>query len=201
MTCSRIITSMGSGQRRRSIRTLIGTSAAIEGSSKQGFCGWSHAAKCTTQQTRPLSSTDPCRDRSSFNRTRNIPSRNSNYREKHTHATANPLVSGKKKPTASGWQKPVVSSSLSLSSFVDPKNPGETSASTIAERISISLSSPLETNVSISENTVGVDMEELLKLASKKTTPLSLKDMYKYAIVDAENQEQRIRNAQFLHSE
>jgi len=44
-------------------------------------------------------------------------------------------------------------------------------------------------------------MEELLKLASKKTTPLSLKDMYKYAIVDADNLEQRIRNAQFLHSE
>eukprot|EP00536_Pseudo-nitzschia_multiseries_P017251 jgi/Psemu1/248025/estExt_Genewise1.C_14510011 len=44
-------------------------------------------------------------------------------------------------------------------------------------------------------------MEELLKLASKKTTPLSLKDMYKYAIVDADNREQRIRNAQFLHAE
>lgn len=44
-------------------------------------------------------------------------------------------------------------------------------------------------------------MEELLELASKKTTPLSLKDMYKYAIVDANNMEQRIRNAQFLHAE
>lgn len=194
MTCSRIITTMGSG-RRRSIRTLIGTSTTIEGTSTQGIYGWSNAVQCTTKQTRSLSS-----DRS-LNRTRQFSSRSANRREKHTHATANPLVSGKKKPTASGWQKPVVSSSLSLSSYVDPKNPREASASTIAERISISLSSPLETNESVSENTVGVDMEELLKLASKKTTPLSLKDMYKYAIVDAENREQRIRNAQFLHSE
>ena len=200
MTCSRIITTMGSG-RRRSIRTLIGTSTTMEGTSKQGICGWSNAVKCTTKQTRSLSSADPCRDRSSLNRTRQFSSRSANRREKHTHATANPLVTGKKKATASGWQKPVVSSSLSLSSYVDPKNPREASASTIAERISISLSSPLETNESVSENTVGVDMEELLQLASKKTTPLSLKDMYKYAIVDAENREQRIRNAQFLHSE
>jgi len=44
-------------------------------------------------------------------------------------------------------------------------------------------------------------MEELLELASKKTTPLSLKEMYKYAIVDADNREQRLRNARFLHSE
>ena len=193
MTCSRIITTMGSG-RRRSIRTLIGTSTTMEGTSTQGIYGWSNAVQCTTKQTRSLSSADPCR-------ARQFSSRSANRREKHTHATANPLVSGKKKTTASGWQKPVVSSSLSLSSYVDPKNPREASASTIAERISISLSSPLETNESVSENTVGVDMEELLKLASKKTTPLSLKDMYKYAIVDAENREQRIRNAQFLHSE
>ena len=48
---------------------------------------------------------------------------------------------------------------------------------------------------------VGVDMEELLKLALSKVTPLSLKDMYKYAIVDVDNPEQRIRNAQFLHNE
>lgn len=118
---------------------------------------------------------------------REIPSRKIALRYTHTHATANPIVSRNKKSTASGWTKPVVSSSFS-----------DLSSTSSDETMSISLSSPLET---ISENTVGVDMEELLKLASKKTTPLSLKDMYKYAIVDSDNREQRIRNAQFLHSE
>lgn len=45
-----------------------------------------------------------------------------------------------------------------------------------------------------------VDMEELQNLASMRCTPLSLKDMYKYA-VDFSNSEQRLRNAQFLHKE
>jgi pyruvate dehydrogenase kinase 2/3/4 len=45
-----------------------------------------------------------------------------------------------------------------------------------------------------------VDMEELQQLASMRCTPLSLKDMYKYA-VDFNDQEQRLRNAQFLHKE
>jgi pyruvate dehydrogenase kinase 2/3/4 len=48
--------------------------------------------------------------------------------------------------------------------------------------------------------TLKVDMEELKKLASMRCTPLSLKDMYKYA-VDVSNSEQRLRNAQFLHKE
>lgn len=43
-------------------------------------------------------------------------------------------------------------------------------------------------------------MEELQKLASQRCTPLSLKDMYKYA-VDFRDEEQRLRNAQFLHRE
>ena len=43
-------------------------------------------------------------------------------------------------------------------------------------------------------------MVELQKLASQKCTPLSLKDMYKYA-VDVNDLAQRLRNAQFLHRE
>ena len=43
-------------------------------------------------------------------------------------------------------------------------------------------------------------MEALESLASMRCTPLSLKDMYKYA-VDFSNSEQRILNAQFLHKE
>lgn len=46
-----------------------------------------------------------------------------------------------------------------------------------------------------------VDMEELKDLASKRCTPLSLKDMYKYAVVDADKPDQRLLNAQFLHKE
>jgi pyruvate dehydrogenase kinase 2/3/4 len=45
-----------------------------------------------------------------------------------------------------------------------------------------------------------VNMQELQQLASMRCTPLSLKDMYKYA-VDFNDQEQRLRNAQFLHKE
>ena len=44
-----------------------------------------------------------------------------------------------------------------------------------------------------------VDMEELQHLASLRCTPLSLRDMYKYAV--GTDQKQRIRNAQFLHRE
>jgi hypothetical protein len=46
-----------------------------------------------------------------------------------------------------------------------------------------------------------VDMEELHQMASKRCTPLSLKDMYKYAVKDVDNPEQRMWNAQFLHRE
>lgn len=44
------------------------------------------------------------------------------------------------------------------------------------------------------------DMEEIQDLATMRCTPLSLKDMYKYA-VDFGNSEQRLLNAQFLHKE
>ena len=257
MTCSRILTTIGSSQRRRSIQSLVGASTK-EGTTKRGIGNrslpstassylstasptrflmspmivdqsqsdhpnhlrlnqplhqkngqqrkftsvFSNIVECSTQQNLTLSSTNICLVsgvRELTSASKQLSSRNTTL---HTHATANPLVAGNKKPPASGWKKPIVSSSLSLSSYVEPTNPSDSSASASAETMSISLSSsPSEATATISENTVGVDMEELLKLASKKTTPLSLKDMYKYAIVDADNREQRIRNAQFLHSE
>jgi hypothetical protein len=46
-----------------------------------------------------------------------------------------------------------------------------------------------------------VDMDDLREMASKRCTPLSLKDMYKYAVKDVNNPEQRLWNAQFLHKE
>mmetsp|Transcript_23693 Transcript_23693/g.56097 ORF Transcript_23693/g.56097 Transcript_23693/m.56097 type:complete len:654 (+) Transcript_23693:234-2195(+) len=120
-------------------------------------------------------------------------------RQAHTHAAAHRLVAKKRKPTASGWKKPIVSSSSGVRSLSEPTNPNDASASTTTKYVESETTSPDFESMSV--NTVGVDMEELLKLASKKTTPLSLKDMYKYAIVDSSNREQRIRNAQFLHSE
>jgi len=102
----------------------------------------------------------------------------------------------------SGWKKPIVSSSsssLALSSVVQSSS--LTLSSSIAMPGPTPLSPAAENNTPSLLETVGVDMEELLKLASKKITPLSLKEMYKYAIVDADNREQRIRNAQFLHLE
>lgn len=50
------------------------------------------------------------------------------------------------------------------------------------------------------DSSVKVDMSELMEFAHKRCTPLSLKDMYKYA-VDFRNLDQRLRNAQFLHKE
>jgi len=123
------------------------------------------------------------------------------YRKAHTQTAAHLLVARKKKPTASGWKKPIVSSSPAIRSLSEPTKPNDASASLTGNPESSSVSPTFESTSSLSANTVGVDMEELLKLASKKTTPLSLKDMYKYAIVDSNNREQRIRNAQFLHSE
>jgi len=46
----------------------------------------------------------------------------------------------------------------------------------------------------------GLDIDELTALASLRTTPLSLKNMYRYASSDVSNG-QRLRNAQFLHRE
>jgi len=137
------------------------------------------------------------------NETTELSSQMAAYRQVHTQSAAHRLVERKKKPTACGWKKPIVSSSSSLahSSLVEITSPDEASTSATPDPISLSLSSSLKPTKPLSPNTVGVDMEELLKLASKKTTPLSLKDMYKYAIVDANNLEQRIRNSQFLHSE
>ena len=119
------------------------------------------------------------------------------HRQAHTHAAAHRLVVARNKtPPASGWKKPVVSSSsLALSSLVQPSPSSSTSTTD-----PISLSSSLSATAA-ETTTPRVDMEELLKLASNSTTPLSLKEMYKYAIVDVDNLEQRIRNAQFLHNE
>lgn len=257
MTCSRLLTTMGSSQ-RRSIRDLVSASTAKEGARIRGivtrslpstassssstssptrvlmsplivnqdqshhpnllFLGQPHqqqqhdqqqhtpsivtnVAEFSTQQNSTSSSTSNLTSTSTTKTTTQLPPHNVSNRQAHSHAAAHRLVARKKKPTACGWKKPIVSSSLALSSYVEPTNPDDATAPATADDVSISLSPQFEPSSPISENTVGVDMEELLKLASKKTTPLSLKDMYKYAIVDADNREQRIRNAQFLHSE
>uniref|UniRef100_A0A7S0YCT3 Protein-serine/threonine kinase n=1 Tax=Pseudo-nitzschia delicatissima TaxID=44447 RepID=A0A7S0YCT3_9STRA len=213
MTCSRILATIGTSQRRRSMQSFIGASTNKQGVSRRGIGTRSlpssaSSSSSTASPTRILMS--PLITNQNQSDHPNLLSLEQPLHQKHgrkralrqayTYAAAHPLISRNKNPTASGWNKPIVSSSLSFSSYAEPTNPSESSSSTSDETMSI-LSNPLETTASISENTVGVDMEELLKLASKKTTPLSLKDMYKYAIVDADSREQRIRNAQFLHSE
>jgi hypothetical protein len=50
------------------------------------------------------------------------------------------------------------------------------------------------------DSSLTVDMKELHAMASKRCTPLSLKDMYRYAVLDT-SKEQRLLNAQFLHNE
>ena len=88
---------------------------------------------------------------------------------------------------ACGWRKSIVSSATCMSLE-------EELESTEAE------SSQSVEDLTSKELTLNVDMEELRNLASMRCTPLSLKDMYKYA-VDFSNAEQRLRNAQFLHKE
>ena len=66
---------------------------------------------------------------------------------------------------------------------------------------------PLEETTTTSTNTTNpsnyddlpMKMEELAALASQRTTPLSLQNMYRYASVG--KPAQRLRNAQFLHRE
>lgn len=89
---------------------------------------------------------------------------------------------------ACGWRKSIVSSATCM-----PVE--EEQESTEAES-----STSVEALTSKDLLTLNVDMEELRNLASMRCTPLSLKDMYKYA-VDFSNMEQRLRNAQFLHKE
>lgn len=92
-----------------------------------------------------------------------------------------------RKAPASGWKKTIVSSSTSATEE-------ETSPQFFMKREEELESSPKE------DLALQVDMEELQRLASMRCTPLSLEDMYKYA-VDFNDQEQRLRNAQFLHKE
>jgi hypothetical protein len=255
MTCSQLLTTIWSNQRRCSIKIMTAASATKEGTTKRGIVtrslpSMTPSYSSTSSPTRVLMSplilhqnqgqnpnllfsdkpkhqkhdqqqqrtpsvvanvveystqhsTSDVGGSSSTNTTNATTKRSSHKatrRRAHSHA-AHRLVAKNKKPTASGWKKPIVSSSLALSSFVEPTSPNEAPASVSTMADPISPSASLETTTPPSASTVGVDMEELLNLASKKTTPLSLKDMYKYAIVDADNREQRIRNAQFLHSE
>jgi hypothetical protein len=90
---------------------------------------------------------------------------------------------------ASGWKKTIVSSAATLNGEEDPSQ----------ERISLA-KKELERTAATQGLKLEVDMEELQYLASLRCTPLSLRDMYKYA-VDYNDQEQRLRNAQFLHRE
>ena len=87
----------------------------------------------------------------------------------------------------SGWKKSIVSSSFTSS-------PSAEAASASVDQLEIAKTEESE------EWKIEVDMKELQKLASQKCTPLSLKDMYKYA-VDFSDEQQRLRNAQFLHRE
>ncbi len=89
---------------------------------------------------------------------------------------------------ACGWRKSIVSSA-SCMSIDEEHDTSETATSQSVD--ALSSKDPL---------TLNVDMDELKNLASMRCTPLSLKDMYKYA-VDFSNSEQRLRNAQFLHKE
>jgi len=89
---------------------------------------------------------------------------------------------------ACGWRKSIVSSASYMS--IEEEND-------FSEVVSPKSPVAIPSKHSL---TVNVDMDELRNLASMRCTPLSLKDMYKYA-VDFSNTEQRLRNAQFLHKE
>jgi hypothetical protein len=66
---------------------------------------------------------------------------------------------------------------------------------------STTTTTPSSSSSPMDELLLQVDMDELKDLASKRCTPLSLKDMYKYAVLDVDKPEQRLWNAQFLHKE
>jgi len=103
-------------------------------------------------------------------------------------------VSARRSP--SGWPKSIVSSASTLSvedlDILEPETLQAANEKPTTKNSSRKAQSP--------DLTLKVDMEELQKLAKLRCTPLSLKDMYKYA-VDFSNAEQRLRNAQFLHKE
>jgi len=74
-----------------------------------------------------------------------------------------------------------------------------TNTTTTKARGSPVASPPLDTRVVLEEETAGVvDRARLLRIASRKSTPLNLSNMYRYA---SSSPEQRLRNAQFLHGE
>jgi pyruvate dehydrogenase kinase 2/3/4 len=87
-----------------------------------------------------------------------------------------------RKAPASGWRKTIVSSSSSMT--IDDS----TAPSFFVKKEELE-------NLKLE-----VDMDELQRLASMRCNPLSLKNMYKYAVA-FNDQEQRLRNAQFLHKE
>ena len=93
-----------------------------------------------------------------------------------------------------------MASSYSFSSpaNADISSAAEPASSTAAQ--TPTTQSEMDQTETDSELKLEVDMEELEKLASQVCTPLSLKDMYKYA-VDINNQDQRLVNAAFLHKE
>jgi pyruvate dehydrogenase kinase 2/3/4 len=95
------------------------------------------------------------------------------------------------KAPVSGWKKTIVSSASSI--------PAYDSSSASLEDVSMEKLA-LDTTAKEDGFKLDVDMEELHKLAAMRCTPLSLRNMYKYA-VDFNNQEQRLLNAQFLHKE
>lgn len=96
------------------------------------------------------------------------------------------LVTSNRTP-ACGWRKSIVSSASSVP---------------IDDEVAVHQREPSKSQVKSPDDlwTMKVDMDELQNLASMRCTPLSLRDMYKYA-VDFSNLEQRLRNAQFLHKE
>ena len=106
-------------------------------------------------------------------------------------------VSSRRSP--SGWSKTIVSS-VSHMTMEDEFDSQEIDSDNTASLSRQAPTSSSSSSSSSSDLTLSVDMEALQNLASMRCTPLSLKDMYKYA-VDFANSEQRLRNAQFLHKE
>jgi pyruvate dehydrogenase kinase 2/3/4 len=93
----------------------------------------------------------------------------------------------KRSAPACGWRKTIVSSASAVSEDDDDVPSFSTQETKLEKQMEEDLK-------------LEVDMEELQRLASMRCTPLSLSDMYKYA-VHYDDKEQRIRNAQFLHRE
>lgn len=104
-------------------------------------------------------------------------------------------VSSKRIPVC-GWRKSIVSSATSIP--IDDDIDEELFQS--IDELAMANNNTARSALSQDDLTMKVDMEELQNLAAMRCTPLSLKDMYKYA-VDFSNSEQRLRNAQFLHKE